>query len=337
MSATSIDLPAHATSPALPFTGPWMLAPMEGVTEPCFRDVVIQRNRPDELGGAFTEFVRVVHQPISRKKLLQHLGPTRFETPVGLQIMGSDIEAVAETAHRAAEVGAPVIDLNFGCPSKGALRSCAGSAMLDDPASIERLVGAVRTAIPNTPLCAKIRAGGDDDRLLEELALAAEAGGAQLLTIHCRTRAEAYGDTADWQRLARAVAVLEIPVCGNGGISVHADLERMRSATGCQFAMVGRAALGNPWIFGDHQASRADALEFLLAYGELLLSQSDRSIQLVCSRIKQLIRHWTAGELVDDRTRLTWLRQPNGKGFMGYLHEQAERARSNKVPNSQAS
>lgn len=299
---------------------------MEGVTEPCFRDAVLQRNDSKLLGGAFTEFVRVVDHPISRKKLLEHLGPERFETPVGLQIMGSDLDAVSETARRAAEVGAPMIDLNFGCPSKGAIRTCAGSAMLDEPESIERLVGAVRKAIPDTPLCAKIRAGGDNDILLEELALAAEAGGAQMLTIHCRTRAEAYQDTADWQRLARAVAVVKIPICGNGGISVHADLERMRAATGCKYGMVGRAALGNPWIFSEYQASRSEALQFLLTYADLLATRTGSPARSVSARLKQLIRHWTAGDLFNDETRLEWLRRPNGEEFMSYLGEQAASA-----------
>ncbi len=326
MPHSIIETPSDSTSPApLPFTGPWMLAPMEGVTEPCFRDLVIGLHSADQLGGAFTEFVRVVKLPVAERRLLVHLGPTRFETPVGLQIMGADADAVAETARRAAKLGVPIIDLNFGCPSKGAIRGCAGSAMLDDPAAVERLVGAVRKAIPSTPLSAKIRAGGEDDSRLEELALAAEAGGAQLLTIHCRTRAEAYRDTADWDRLARAVSVLSIPVCGNGGISVHDDLEKMRAATGCKYGMVGRAALGNPWVFSGHAASRGEALRFLLDYAELLASREGLPAGRVTARLKQLFRHWIASDLVNEEiagdTRMEWLRRPNGDEFLMHLRK----------------
>jgi len=309
-----------------------MLAPMEGVTEPCFRDLVIGLHRPEQLGGAFTEFVRVVHHPVPAKQLLEHLGPERFETPVGLQLMGSDLDALGETAKRAAELGAPVIDLNFGCPSKGALRGCAGSALLDDPAALERLVRAVRDSIPTTPLSAKIRAGGDDDSLLVELAQAAEAGGAQLLTVHCRTRAEAYRDTADWDRLARAVEAVGIPVCGNGGMSVHTDLARMRQATGCAYGMIGRAALGNPWIFSGHAATREEALGFLLGYADLLEQRGGLPARFITARLKQLFRHWVASDLVTEATRTEWLRRPNDEAFIQHLRELATLAGASSRP-----
>ncbi|MBS1107730.1 MAG: tRNA-dihydrouridine synthase, partial [Deltaproteobacteria bacterium] len=178
----------------LPFTAPFLLAPMEGVTEPCFRDLVLARNAATALGGAFTEFVRVSEAPTPHHVLQRHLGPLRFEAPVGLQLMGSDLAKLAATAQSAVECGAPLIDLNFGCPAKGALRGCAGSALLDDPAAVERVVRAVALALPTTPVTAKIRAGVGDASRVEELARAAEAGGAALLTVHCRTRAEAYQD-----------------------------------------------------------------------------------------------------------------------------------------------
>ena len=194
----------------LPFTAPDLLAPMEGVTEPCFRDLVLARNGPGFLGGAFTEFVRVVRDALPARILLEHLGPRRFGAPVGIQLMGSDVAALAETARRAAEVGAPLVDLNFGCPAKGAIAGCAGSALLEDPPALERIVAACRRATEGgceVPVTAKIRAGYDDDRLLEDLARAAEAGGASMLTVHCRTRLEAYQDEVDWSRIARAVNI----------------------------------------------------------------------------------------------------------------------------------
>ena len=110
----------------LPFTAPALLAPMDSVTDPVFRDVVIDRNPPDTLGGAFTEFARVNRGPISRRIIRHQLGPRRHAAPVGLQIMGSEVEAMAQTARNAEEVGAPVVDINFGCPAKGAIRTCAG-------------------------------------------------------------------------------------------------------------------------------------------------------------------------------------------------------------------
>lgn len=306
----------------LPFSGPWLLAPMEGVTEPCFRDLVLAENDPRELGGAFTEFVRVVSQPLPERVLRRALGPRRFPAPVGIQLMGSDLGALAETARRAARVGAPLVDLNFGCPSKGALRGCAGSALLDDPSALEAVVRTCTEAVEDVPVTAKIRAGGEDDRRLEELAQAAEAGGARLLTVHCRTRAEAYRDTADWDRLARAVAAVDIPVCGNGGIEGHGDLEALRRETGCRLAMVGRAALGDPWIFSGRSVARARAMGFLVAYADRLSREGGARPVKAAARVKQLLRYWSAGGVTVDE-REAWLRVESAEELLGLLRSMA--------------
>lgn len=293
----------------LPFTGPWLLAPMEGVTEPCFRDLVLERNPPEALGGAFTEFARVVTHPLPRRTLREHLGPRRFEAPVGLQLMGADLAAVEATAARAVEVGAPLVDLNFGCPAKGALRGCAGSAMLRDLPRLEATVAAcVRAVAGAVPVTAKVRAGDTDASRVEEIARAAEAGGAALLTIHCRTRAEHYCEEVDWSRIARAVEAVSIPVCGNGGVNTHADLERMRRETGCALVMVGQAALGDPWIFSGARVDAREAARFLHEYGELLRTRCGAAPRGRAARIKQLLRHWTAGGLIPEEERTAWLR-----------------------------
>ncbi len=308
-------VPPRASARSLPFTAPALLAPMEGVTEPCFRDLVLARNGPDVLGGTFTEFARVVQGPIPRRILAAHLGPWRHAAPVGLQLMGSVVAAVAESARRAEELGAPLVDLNFGCPAKGAIRGCAGSAMLDEPRKVEELVAACVRAVERVPVTAKVRAGGEDDSRLEEIARAVEQGGASLLTVHCRTRKEAYRDTADWKRLRRAVRAVSIPVCGNGGVTTHADLARLRHETGCTFAMVGRAALGDPWIFSGRTVERVEAARFLLDYVEALARFHGAGPRMAAGRVKQLLRYWTAGGLfagereamlaLDDATLLT--------------------------------
>lgn len=310
------------STPRLPFTAPFLLAPMEGVTEPCFRDLVLARNGPDRLGGAFTEFVRVVRQPVPRRTLREHLGPRRFAAPVGLQLMGSDLPALAETARRAAEIGAPLVDLNFGCPAQGAIAGCAGSALLRDPRAVEAVVAACARAVEGAPVTAKIRAGYDDDRSIEDLARAAQAGGAALLTVHCRTRAEAYQDEVDWGRIARAVSAVTIPVCGNGGIRVHADLERMRAETGCALVMVGRAALGNPWVFSGLEAGPADAARFLVDYADLVLARGVVTRRGAAGRVKQLLRHWTAGGL-GHLDRDAWMRERDPERLFERLQSMA--------------
>jgi tRNA-dihydrouridine synthase len=269
---------------------------MEGVTRPLFRTMVLDRNPPEALGGAFTEFVRISVAPIPVWKMREHLGPDRHPQPVGLQLMGNHLEHLAASARHAAEAGAPLLDLNFGCPAKGALRGCAGSALLDDPARLEQVVRAVVEAVPELPVTAKIRAGGTDASRIEEIARAAEQGGARMLTVHCRTRAEGYQESVDWGRIARAVAAVRIPVCGNGGIRSHADLGRMRRETGAAFAMVGRAALGDPWIFSGRPVPAADAAAFLTEYSDRLVADG-ASPRGALGCLKQLVRFWTAGDL----------------------------------------
>jgi tRNA-dihydrouridine synthase C len=309
---------------------------MEGVTEPVFRELVLERNPPSDLGGAFTEFVRVSVHALPRHVLERHLGERRFPQPVGLQIMGSDPELVAETARRAVHAGAPLIDLNFGCPSKGALAGCAGSALLDDPPALERMVAAVVRAVPERPVSAKIRAGGTDDVRLEELARAVEAGGAALLSVHCRTRAEGYSDSADWRRIARAVAAVSIPVCGNGGVASHGDLARLREETGARYAMVGRAALGDPWIFSGRRVTSAEAAGFLLAYARSLAAAGS-SLAGQARRLKQLLAYWVAGELVSDEAdRRAWLREVEPARLLERLAAAGEEARPAGGPGGAA-
>ncbi len=311
--------------PPLPFTAPWLLAPMEGVTEPCFRDLVLERNPPEALGGAFTEFARVVDHTLSKRVLREHLGPRRFDAPVGLQLMGSNLTALESSAARAVEVGVPLLDLNFGCPAKGALRGCAGSAVLRDPAMLERIVAtAVRGVDGAVPVTAKIRAGDNDASRVEEIARSAEAGGAALLTIHCRTRAEHYTPEVDWTRIARAVDAVSIPVCGNGAVNSHADLQRMRDETGCAFVMIGQAALGDPWIFSGAEVDRREAARFLIEYAELLRTRYGAAPRGRAGRLKQLLRRWVAGGLVPEEERHGWLAEADHQSLFARLAEIAE-------------
>ena len=321
--------PAAPVVEGLPFTSPWLLAPMEGVTAPSFRDIVLARHAPTDLGGAFTEFVRVIDRPVAKREMHKHLGTRRFQIPVGIQLMGSDLECVTGSAAHAAQLGVPVLDLNFGCPARGALKGCAGAAALKEPSGVEAAVrAAVKGVDGRTPVTAKIRAGFDHDRDVEVLARAAEAGGAAMLTIHCRTRREGYQEEVFWSRITRAVEAVSIPVAGNGSAWLHADLERMRRETGCAFVMVGRGALRDPWIFSGREVSTAEAAAFLHEYAEVLESLGAPRRAAV-GRVKQLLQYWEAGGLVGDHAgRERWLRDSDTEGFLSRLASLAEPALS---------
>ena len=138
------------------------------------------------------------------------------------------------------------------------------------------------------------------------------------MPVHCRTRKEGYRDTADWERLRRAVAACSLPVCGNGGIEAPEDLPRLLAETGCRFAMVGRAALGDPWIF--HRTldpapiAREEAGRFLLSYAQRQMD-AGRAKRGSVGRVKQLLQHWSAGGLLGvskeeaEERRGAWLRE----------------------------
>lgn len=322
----------------LPFTGPWLLAPMEGVTDPCFREVVLARNPPEALGGAYTEFVRVIERVLTPAEIRHHLRGEAPHVPVGVQLMGRNLACLAGSAESAVEAGAPLVDLNFGCPAKGALRGCAGSAVLKDPAGLERIVAAVAGAVGGAvPVTAKIRAGFDDASRVEELARAAEAGGAALLTIHCRTKVENYCPEVDWSRIARAVAAVSIPVCGNGGVEAHADLERMRRETGCALVMVGQAALYDPWVFCGRRVDRGSAARFLVEYADTM-QRDGAPARGAAARVKQLLRGWRAGGLVeDDEHRMSFLRERDGPTLLGRLREMAAGADQSRRTASSSS
>ena len=294
--------------PQLPFTAPWLLAPMEGVTDPCFRAVLLARHGPEDLGGACTEFLRVVDHGYRPSQVRKHLGEKPGPIPVGVQLMGSHEGALAATAEAVLQTDAAFLDLNFGCPTKGALKGCAGSALLREPRRLESIVRTcVQVCGPDLPVTAKIRAGWDDAESVEELARAAEAGGASLLTVHCRTRSEHYTSQVDWTRIARAVEAVKIPVCGNGGVLNHGDLQRMRTETGCAFVMVGHAALADPWIFSGQEVTAQAAADFLHEYS-LALESAGAGPRKRAARLKQLLKVWSAGRLISDAAyRKSWM------------------------------
>lgn len=266
------------------------LAPMDGVTDATFRALMTSlRGGRSGISLCVSEFVRVTRDPVPAAVLRREVpellrdGHTPAGVPVFVQLLGGDPEPMAETARVAAELGAPGIDLNFGCPAKTVNNHDGGATLLKHPARLRAIVARVRERVPPAiPVSAKVRIGWDSGEGLEEVARAAAHGGAAWLTVHARTRAQLYRPPVHWHELARACAAAGIPVVANGDLRVPGDLSVCAGVSGCTAFMIGRAAMARPdlfaWIRGEapgelppaefgallqeyHAAQRADGLD----------------------------------------------------------------------------
>lgn len=232
-----------------------VLAPMDGVTDALMR-ALLTRRMP--FTYCVTEFIRVSALVPPAKVFLQDApelrvgGRTASGVPVGVQLLGGDPERLAESALRAVELGAPVIDLNFGCPAPTVNRHDGGATLLKFPDRIERIVSAVRTAVPaHIPVSAKLRLGWDDPSAIHENARRAARGGASWITIHGRTKMQGYTPPAFWRPIGEVRRDLDIPVVANGEIWSVDDLKRCQEQSGCTHFMIGRGALAAPRLVAE--------------------------------------------------------------------------------------
>lgn len=267
----------------------WILAPMAGVSEQPFRELVF------ELGAALapTELVSangLIRASARTRKYLRH-GPT--ERPFVVQLFGGEPEVMAQAAVMAKEVGADAIDINMGCPVPKVTRSGAGSGLLCDPPRAQAIVRQCREAT-GLPVSVKIRAGWDAHSLhFVDFGLAMEEAGAAWVALHPRTRAQGYAGRADWTRIARLKDALQrTPVIGNGDVVTPADAHRMIAETGCDAVMIGRGALGNPWIFRELAGGPPPTAEERAA---LVLRHFDAHRAFVGAELpalREFRRHW---------------------------------------------
>ena len=307
------------------FASPMLLAPMEGVTDRKFRACVLDLGA---VGGACTEFLRVASAPIPERVLARELGPLRADAPVAVQIMAASLEHLAETVANAERAGASWIDLNFGCPVARVCGKGAGSAVLDDPPLLQRIV-AEAVAATELPVSAKIRTGVGDTSRLGEIVDAVASGGAAMLTVHGRRRVDPYSAPADWRSIAIAVSLWRAraqgPACGNGSVDSAGDARRMMLETGCDLVMVARGALADPFVFRTFAhgtpATAAEAAAFVLRYADAVQAGSAGHARL--GRLKQLVRHLRAGGVFDGREdeRLRLVRASDAATFRAYFEE----------------
>ena len=281
------------------------LAPMEGVLDHHLRDLLTQQ------GGythCVTEFIRVVDRLLPPRVFyrycpeLNHGGRTKAGIPVIVQLLGGIPAVVAINAARAAKLGAPGIDINFGCPSKLVNRRAGGAVLLKEPQRIHDITRAVRAAVPaHIPVSAKIRLGYEDTELALENARAVQEAGASYITVHARTKVDGYKPPARWEWLALINEVITIPMIANGDINSVEDYQRCSAIGGSPHIMIGRGALACPDLAKQISAMQQgnpinatpwrDILPLLIQFTHSLKQSDISQGRYIAARIKQWLNY----------------------------------------------
>ena len=302
MVRTMLAVSNTPTKPAL------ILAPMDGITDPPFRQAV------EELFGGFdymaTGFLRVSRvAPLSSAQIRAQIGdwfladPQRLKRTI-LQILASPSNTLASSVERIAQGGVRWLDLNAGCPSKKVNAHQAGAYLLQDLAGLKQVVAAIRSNFPHF-FSVKIRLGDRDDQNFSQILKIIEGEGADAITVHCRTRRQLYGGTANWDYLREAVNCCKIPIIASGDIFTPDDISAVVAETGCHSVMCARGAVRTPWIARCSRDSSFDLTpKQLVSYRYQLLIKVNRLME---------------SEKVSERGRLARL-----KGLASYLWDRPE-------------
>ena len=231
-----------------------LLAPMEGLTDPLMRQILTQI--ATDLGRPYdwsvSEFIRVTQHVLPAHVFYKYVpelhndAKTTSGTPIHIQLLGSEAQLMAENAAFACTLGAPAIDINFGCPAKTVNSHRGGSVLLDEPEVMYEIISAVRRAVPsNIPVSAKIRLGYTDTSRMGDIKAAIAASGADWLTIHARTKTQGYKPPAYWDKI-QSFNNLTIPVIANGEIWTSEQALNCIQQSGTRHLMLGRGAVTRP-------------------------------------------------------------------------------------------
>ena len=228
-------------------------APMAGVGDSAFRTICMRHGAD----GVTSEMISAKATVFGDKKTLTLAKRTDEETPFALQIFGSEPDIMGKGAKILADFARPdAIDINMGCPVNKIVKNGEGSALMKNPALVYEIVSRVTEAVYPLPVTVKIRRGIDQNHInAVEVALMAEKGGASMITVHGRTRDQFYAPPVELDTIRAVKEAVKCPVVGNGDIVSGESAREMLEKTGCDHLMIGRGALGRPWIFNEVKAA----------------------------------------------------------------------------------
>jgi nifR3 family TIM-barrel protein len=313
-----------------------VLAPMEGITDRSFRTLI------RGLGGCgltVTEFVssEAMSRHVAKAWRMAELAPD--EHPVSIQIYGRDPGRMGEAARFCEELGADIVDINLGCPSKTVTSGCAGSALMREPTLAQRIFASVKSAI-GIPMTVKMRLGWDRECLNSpEVAHIAQEEGAAMVTVHGRTRMDFYKGAADWSAVGEVKRRLRVPVLVNGDILTIDDADRALAESGCDGVMVGRGTMRDPWILraiADHRQGRPPYLptlderrDVLLRYFDLIRQDAESDDRRALGKLKKVSGYFTRGLPWGARLREMVYRSTETEAVYSAVHEYFELLASN--------
>lgn len=256
---------------SIPVYGDLILAPMDGITDLPYRSLCRR------FGSAlsYTSFVSAIEILQGQEKAWRELEFLPEERPLVMQLFDNNVERLLLATREVSRLHPDIIDINMGCSDRRVSGRGAGAGLLKEPEKISEII-ATLSAEFEFPITAKIRLGWDHASLnYLEVAQRIEENGGALIAVHARTRQQAYGGTADWDAIAEIKQAVTIPVIGNGDVLSTSDLDRMFEHTNCDGIMIGRSAIGNPWIFqrrARDQVTVEEVLEAISMHLEAMLN-----------------------------------------------------------------
>jgi tRNA-dihydrouridine synthase B len=267
-------------------SGPLVLAPIAGFTDSPFRKICVSHG----CGLTMTELISAEGIVRKNKKTMDLLKFTDGERPFAIQIFGRKPETMAAAAEVVETLSPDLIDINMGCPARKVVGSGNGAALLREPQLVNKIAEAV-VKKTKLPLSAKIRIGWDDLSLnYLDVVKALEDAGISMIIVHGRTRAQQYSGKADWNVIKEIREKASVPVIGNGDIDSYKTAYEMMEYSGCPAVMIGRGAIGNPWIFSGRTPEPREIIETVKLHLDLMLDEyGNRGIHMMRKHIVRYI------------------------------------------------